>query len=73
VQVVVVVHERHHYLARPAQPERRPDEDVLGALAHERVDELLRRLAVDLPGPAGAAQQAVATRVVDVGVEPVLV
>ena len=51
VQVVVVVHERLHDLARPAQVQRRADEHVLRALGHERVDELLRRRAVDLVGP----------------------
>ena len=42
-------------------------------LDHERVDELLRRRAVDLGRLAGAPEDAVAPRVVDVGVEPVLV
>ena len=60
-------------LRRSAQVERRADEHVLGSFADEGVDQLLRGGAVDLVWPAGAAQPAVEARVVDVGVEPVLV
>ena len=53
-----MVDERLHDLARPAQVERRADEHVLGPFADEGVDQLLRGGAVDLVGPAGAAQPA---------------
>ena len=70
--MVVVVREHLDDLARAAQAERRPDEHVLRPLGHERVDQLLRGGAADerrLEGPAQPAEP----RVVDVGVEPVLV
>src|SRR5687767_10184646 len=73
VQVVVVVDERLDHPRRAAQPQRGADEDLLRALAHERVDQLLRRRAVDLARAPGGAQPAVEPWVVDVRVEPVLV
>ena len=68
-----MVRERHHDLARPVEVQVRADEHVLGAGAHEQVHELLRGGAVDLVRPRGAPRTPVLARVVDVGVEPVLV
>ena len=73
VQVVVVVHERHDPLARPVQARRRADVDDFRARREEAVDELLRRAAVDQRRRERAPLGAVDPRVVDVGVEPVLV
>jgi len=73
VDVIVVVDERPDDRLRAPQAERRADEGDLRAGTHEAVDEVLRPAPVDLPRADGGAQQAVAPRVVDVGVEPVLV
>ena len=74
VEVVVVVLRQHLDDRRRAGETRaRADEDLDGARGDEPVDELLREPAGDLPGPVGRALAAVAPRVVDVRVEPVLV
>ena len=58
---------------RAGETRARADEDLDGARGDEPVDELLREPAGDLPRPVGRALAAVAPRVVDVRVEPVLV
>ena len=73
VQVVVVVDEHLHDPRGPRRPSDGPTKTYSGSVADEQVDQLLRGRAVDLVGPARAAQPAVEPRVVDVGVEPVLV
>ncbi len=58
---------------RPRQPRVRADEGVLHAASHDAVHEVLRESMVDLRHVRGGAFGPVAARVVDVGVEPVLV
>lgn len=72
--MVVVVRERLHDAGRSVQVQGGPDEDPLHAAdAKEGIEELLGGVAVDLRGHARRPQPSVATRVVDVGVEAVLV
>ena len=73
MEVVVVVAEDHHHLGRAAQAGPGADEHVLGAGAHEPVDQLLGQPPVDLADLAGDLLLTVPARVVDVDVEAVLV
>jgi hypothetical protein len=73
VQVVVVVREPLHDARRAGEREARAHEDPLRAGGDEAVDEVLRELDVDLGRPPRRPLGAVAARVVDVDVEPILV
>ena len=68
-----MVRERLDDALRPGQAGVRPDEDADGAGPDEAVDEVLRQRAIDLPRAYRRGLTAVAARVVDVDIEPVLV
>ncbi|HTN25164.1 MAG TPA: hypothetical protein VL120_14325 [Solirubrobacteraceae bacterium] len=73
MDVVVVVGDRLHDRRRPAEPDVQPDERELRAVGDEAADEILREDVVDVLRPRRRAQRVVGARVVDVGVEAVLV
>src|SRR4051794_36834910 len=73
VHVVVVVHERYDSFARPRQAQVRADVDHARARGEEAVEQVLRERLVDLRRLVRAPLEPVQARVVDVGVEPVLV
>jgi hypothetical protein len=72
VQVIVVTGELLDDSGWPCQLEGGPDEDELGTGGDEAVDERLSKPPVDVAGAARRALVAIASRQVDVGVEPVL-
>jgi hypothetical protein len=73
VHVVVVVSRLTNDLRGAREPRARPDEDELGPGADEAAHEVLRERAIDLRRHDRLAFPAVPARVVDVGVESVLV
>ena len=74
MHVVVVVARQHLDDGRwPAQARVRADEDIRGAGGDEPVEQVLRERAVDLARARGWPLAPVLARVVDVGVEAVLV
>jgi hypothetical protein len=72
VQVIVVSGELLNNSRWPCQLQGGPDEDELGTGGDEAVDERLSKSPVDLAGTARRALVAIASRQVDVDVEPVL-
>ncbi len=73
VHVVVVVDGLAHGRRRPDEPGARADKDDLGARADEAVEQVLGEPPVDLRGSDRLELPAVEPRVIDVGVEAVLV
>src|SRR5687767_8980559 len=73
MEVVVVVGEGLDDPRRPGEAAVRSHEDLHRAGGDEAVDELLRQLDVHLHRASGRPLPAVTTRVVEVGVEAVLV
>ena len=73
MHVVVVVHERPDDPPRAAQAGVRADVDGHRAGADEALQQIRGEAAVDLRDARGLERPAVAARVVDVGVESVLV
>ena len=73
MKVVVVMDEHLDDAGRTAEVRIGTDEDDLRARAHEPVDEVLGEPVVDLVDPPRRPLAPVDARVVDVGVEPVLV
>jgi hypothetical protein len=74
VHVVVVV--RGEWLddgRRAPQAQPRPDEDLDGAGRDEPLEQVLGQVVVDLPAGGWGALAPVAARVIDVGIEAVLV
>jgi hypothetical protein len=71
--MVVVQRQNPHHPRRPLQGRVRADEDELRAGSDEPRHEILREPPVDLGGRIRRPLAAVAARVVDVHVEPVLV
>jgi hypothetical protein len=73
VQVVVVMDEHLDDAGRAVKVGVGTDEDELRTSSHEPVDQILGEPAVDLGDRSRGSLTPIATRVVDVGVEPVLV
>src|SRR5215831_11205793 len=72
VHVVVVIRSVLHDSGGSVQPGRSADEDVLRAGGDEPVEEILGEPEVDLVVCGRRAQLVVASRKVDVDVEPIL-
>jgi hypothetical protein len=70
--MVVVVGDHLHHSGRPPQPGGGTHEDPLRPRGDESVDQVLGQAQVDMTDAARRALALVATRVVQVGVEPVL-
>ena len=73
MHVVVVACEHLDDSGRALEPDPRADEHPLGARRDEAIDQILRQATIDLARLPRRALAAVAARVVDVHVEPVLV
>jgi hypothetical protein len=73
VQVVVVVPEWDHDTGRPGERGVRAHVDELGTGRHEAVDEVLGEAEIDLAHSQWRPLAPVQARVIDIGVEAVLV
>jgi hypothetical protein len=73
VEMVVVVPKNLHDAGRPRKARVRANVNQIGACGDEQVDERLGERPVDLLGALRRTLSPVATRVVDIGVEAVLV
>lgn len=69
VQVVVMVGKRPDDPRRASQPDLGPHQHRARARGDQQVDEVLRERTIDLAWAGGRAPPAVATGVIDVGVQ----